>query len=235
MPERTDPNRPLRLSSVDTFLMEDSFWQDKMGKPVINQDFLCALLRYGSFESLHFHCSDPGHMARFRDRLEQLAGSEGCRRVRLSLQADLLEHLRNEPADIMHQGDFTYHMPHLMELRNQLALPTGISGVTHSLDGAWMQTRFIQLLLARPKPFDTIICTSHCARQLLDGAFQEVREGLASAFGTRLPDPPRMVQIPLGLPDRAFQTTEKGRCRAELGFPAKPFHHAESGAFFSPA
>ena len=223
MAEKFDPAGPLRLGSVDTFLMEDSFWQDKMGKPVVNQDFLCALLRYGSFESFHVYCSDTYHMGQFRNRLERLAGSDGCARVKLSLQADLLGRLREAPPDVMHQGDFTYHMPHLMELRNRLDLPTGMSGITHSLDGAFMQTRFIQLLLARPRPYDSIVCTSDCAKRLLEGAFQAVRERFSSAFGAHLPEPPRLEQIPLGLSDGAFQNMDRVRSRTALGIPADHF------------
>lgn len=223
MTARFDPGKPLRLGSIDSFLMEDAFWQDKMGKPVANRDFLRALLRYGSFECFRFHCPDERHMARLREDLEQLAGADVLRRVKLSLQADLLRSLGEDPEEILHQGDFTFHMPHLMELRNRLALPICVSGVTHSLDGAWMQTRFIQLLLAGPKPFDSIICTSDCAKRLLEEAFQSVRDGFALSFRASLPAPPRLARIPLGLSEEAFQTSDRGRCRLELGIPAGHF------------
>jgi glycosyltransferase involved in cell wall biosynthesis len=117
----------------------------------------------------------------------------------------------------MHQGDFTYHMPYLIELRNRLGLPLPLSGVTHSLDGASMQTRFLQILLANPKPYDCIVCSSDCAMDLLKRAFSIVREAFAGSFGGSLPPPPEMVRIPLGVSDRAFQLKERLQCRDELG------------------
>lgn len=223
----------MKLGSLDTFLLEDPFWQDKMGKPVANQEFLHALLQYGTLECCHIFCPDTNSTTRFQAQIENLLSTELRNRVRISLQANLVGHLGNMLVDFIHQGDFTYHMPYLIELRNQLGLPLPISGVTHSLDGAWMQTRFIQMLLANPKHYDCIVCSSNCARELLTRAFSIIREGFAESFGGSLPAPPEMVQIPLGISDLAFQVGDRRQCRDELGIPA---HHCVmlSLARFSP-
>ena len=173
----------MRFGSLDTFLMEDRFWQDKMGKPVANQEFLHALLRYGTLESYHFFCPDTNSKRRFQAQFEKQLPTDLRNRVKVSLQANFLDHLENVHLDFIHQGDFTYHMPYLMELRNHLGLPLPISGVTHSLDGAWMQTRFIQLLLSNPKHCDCIVCSSNCAKQLLTQAFSNIRETFVESFG----------------------------------------------------
>jgi len=34
----------LKWGSLDSFLVQDKFWQDKMGKPIANKDFMLALL-----------------------------------------------------------------------------------------------------------------------------------------------------------------------------------------------
>jgi glycosyltransferase involved in cell wall biosynthesis len=213
----------MKLGSLDTFLLEDSFWQDKMGKPVVNQEFLYALLQYGTLECCHIFCQDTNTTIRFQKQIENLLSTELRSRVRISLQANLADHLGNMLVDFIHQGDFTYHMPYLIELRNRLGLPLPISGVTHSLDGAWMQTRFIQILLANPKHYDCIVCSSNCAKELLTRAFSTVREGFAESFGGSLPAPPEMVQIPLGISDRAFQVRDRRQCRDELAIPAHHF------------
>lgn len=210
----------MKLGSLDTFLLEDSFWQDKMGKPVVNQEFLHALLQYGTLENFQIFCPDANSSGRFRAQLENLLPPELRNRVKVFLQAGLIDHLGNMLVDVMHQGDFTYHMPYLIEMRNRLGLPLPISGVTHSLDGAWMQTRFIQILLANPKSYDCIVCTSNCAKDLLTLAFEDIREAFARSFGGRLPQPPEMVQIPLGLSDRSFQVRDRRQCRDELKIPA---------------
>ncbi|HYA41147.1 MAG TPA: glycosyltransferase family 4 protein [Syntrophobacteraceae bacterium] len=223
----------MKLGSLDTFLLENGFWQDKMGKPVVNQEFLYALLQYGTLESYHIFCPDTNSRARFQMQIQKLLPPELRNRLKISLSASFFNHLENTLVDFMHQGDFTYHMPYLIELRNRVGLPLPVSGVTHSLDGALMQTRFIQLLLAGPRSCDCIVCSSNCARDLLTRAFSTIREGFAESFGGSLPAPPEMVQIPLGISDRAFQTGDSRQCRNELGIPA---HHCImlSLARFSP-
>ena len=223
----------MKLGSLDTFLIEDSFWQDKMGKPVANQEFLYALLQYGTLECYHIFCQDTNSRARFQAQIKNLLPIESQNRVRASLQANFVDHLENQLVDFMHQGDFTYHMPYLIELRNRLGLPLPISGVTHSLDGASMQTRFIQILLANPKHYDCIVCSSNCAMDMLTRAFSIIGEAFVESFGGSLPAPPEMVQIPLGISDRAFEVKNRRQCRDELGIPA---HHCImlSLARFSP-
>jgi glycosyltransferase involved in cell wall biosynthesis len=223
----------MKLGSLDTFLIEDSFWQDKMGKPVANQEFLYALLQYGTLECCHFFCQDTNSRARFQAQIENLLPTELQNRVRVSLQANFVDHLENQLVDFMHQGDFTHHMPYLIELRNRLGLPLPISGVTHSLDGASMQTRFIQILLANPKHYDCIVCSSNCAMDMLTRAFSIIGEAFVESFGGSLPAPPEMIQIPLGISDRAFEVKDRRQCRDELGIPA---HHCImlSLARFSP-
>jgi len=77
------------------------------------------------------------------------------------------------------------------------------------------------------------VCSSKCAADLLTQAFSTIREAFAESFAGSLPAPPEMVQIPLGVSDRAFQVRDRLQCRDELGIPA---HHCImlSLARFSP-
>lgn len=211
----------MHWGSFDPFLVEDSFWQDKMGKPVVSKEFLQALLTYGTFECYDFFCPDRHYLQRFKATLEEIVPAPNQGRVRTSLQARFREDIRKDPLQVMHQGDFTYHMPFLMELRNSLSAipPFPITGVTHSLDRVWMHTRFLQLLLARPQPFDAIVCTSGCARQLLTAAFDHIRRGFAETYGAQLPHPPQLVHIPLAIGEEFFTLTDKAKCRKSLEIP----------------
>ena len=190
----------MKLGSLDTFLIEDSFWQDKMGKPVANQEFLYALLQYGTLECYHIFCQDTNSRARFQAQIKNLLPIESQNRVRASLQANFVDHLENQLVDFMHQGDFTYHMPYLIELRNRLGLPLPISGVTHSLDGASMQTRFIQILLANPKHYDCIVCSSNCAMDMLTRAFRSSGKPSLSLSGVVSPRRRRWSKSRLAYP-----------------------------------
>ncbi|MBE9547365.1 MAG: hypothetical protein IMF10_07720 [Proteobacteria bacterium] len=95
----------MRWGSFDTFLVDDSFWQDKMGKPLVNKEFLGALLSYGTFENYHFFCTDSHHLSQFRNVLDGLISEENRKRVTLSLQAQFAEEISNRPIDVIHQGE----------------------------------------------------------------------------------------------------------------------------------
>ena len=146
----------------------------------------------------HLLSQDTNSRVHFQAQIENLLPTELRNRVRISLQANFVDHVGNMLMDFIHQGDFTYHMPYLIELRNHLGLPLPISGVTHSLDGAWMQTRFIQILLANPKHYDCIVCSSNCAREMLTRSFSIIREGFVESFGGSLPAPPGDGPNPTG-------------------------------------
>jgi hypothetical protein len=57
----------MQWASLDSFLVQDGFWQDKMGKPIANRDFLLALLADGSYEQYRFYYLDDDDLAQGRD------------------------------------------------------------------------------------------------------------------------------------------------------------------------
>ena len=173
----------MRFGSVDTFF-DFGDWGFRMGRPVANQGFLGALLRHGTWDAYHFFCPDTAQVAMFSSRVAQLVPEpELLKRVFVSPQAHLPSHLRAHDFDAFHQGDFTYFTPWLAALRNRAGQrPFPITGVTHSLDGALMQLRFLQLVLAGLAPWDAIVCTSHAAATLVRAKLDEV--------SAELPPPP---------------------------------------------
>ena len=223
VPEHRFHGAFMRFASLDTFILEEEFWQDKMGRPVANEEFFRALLRYGDFEDYRFYCDDAPHLNRVRAALERRFSREEAARVGLSLKGFFLEEVKRRSPGIMHHGDFTYYVPPLMEIRNRLDTPFAVTGITHSLDGAWMQSRLIQILLAGPQPFDAVVCTGRCAREYLQKGFEDIRKNFREAFGGELPEPPLTALIPLGVSDRAFEIRDKGACRREAGIPPERF------------
>lgn len=215
----------MRWGSFDPFLLGDAFWQDKMGMPVANKEFLRALLQYGTFESYTFFCEDNTQLLEFQKTLPQLVPAECSRRVKLSMQALFNEETRKTPVDIMHNGDFTYFMPYLIELRNKMTglPPFPVSGVTHSLDTVSLYGKCIQFLMARPQPFDTIVCSSRCAVEMLESTFGHILEAFETSFCAKLPEPPSFAVIPLGIPEEAFAPKDRFQCRKELGIPVDHF------------
>lgn len=208
----------MHWGSFDPFTIDSAFWQDRMGMPVANKEFLIALLTHGSAESYTFFCPDSAHVVRFRENLQKLAPAACRSRIQVVPQAMALQHLARSPADVMHNGDFTFYMPSLIEMRNRRKdiRPFGITGVTHSLDTASLHEKFLSLLLAGPGPCDAVICTSQCAVEMVRKTFSHFRESLRETCGAKLPEPPQLVKIPLGLPREAYRQEDKAACRARL-------------------
>jgi glycosyltransferase involved in cell wall biosynthesis len=209
----------LKWGSLDSFLVQDKFWQDKMGKPIANKDFMLALLTHGTLDSYRFYYLDEEDLVRGRADLAESLPADKLARVEFATQSELARDAEAGEIDILHQGDFTYHAPYLMEYRAgaNLTHPFGISGATHSLDGVKIQSRLIDMLLAGPKPYDSIVCTSACAKRMVGAAFAEIAENFKARFDATLPAPPELVQIPLGIADDFAAAPERGRCRAALG------------------
>jgi glycosyltransferase involved in cell wall biosynthesis len=213
-------NLILKWGSLDSFLVQDKFWQDKMGKPIANKDFMLALLTHGALDSYRFYYLDEEDLAAGRASLEDCLPADRLARIAYATQSQLAEDAEAGEIDILHQGDFTFHAPYLMEYRAGAtgAQPFAISGLTHSLDGVKIQARLIDMLLAGPRPCDAIVCTSDCARRMLRAAFSGIAENFKARFGAALPEPPQLVHIPLGIADDFEQMPERGQCRAALGF-----------------
>lgn len=211
----------MHWASFDSFLIDDVFWHDKMGMPVANRQFLEAFFRYGRFSSCRFFCKDTVHtemMSRFLDGLALETGMRG--RARAIPKALAWDHLRREPADVMHHGDFTFYMPYVMEWRNRTPAiaPFAVTGVTHSLDTLSIYSKCLNLLLAQPKPYDAIICSSACAEKMLSQTFDYIRGRFVEVFHAELPKPPRLIHIPLGIPDRPGPLTAREEARRRLGW-----------------
>lgn len=193
----------MKWGSLDSFLVHDKFWQDKMGKPIANRDFMLALLTHGTFDSYRFYYLDEEDLAHGRADLEESLPVDKLARLGFATQSELARDAEAGEIDILHQGDFTYHAPYLMEYRAgaKVPRPFAISGTTHSLDGVKIQSRLIDMLLAHPRPYDSIVCTSDCAARMLAAAFADIAENFKQRFGAALPAPPELVRIPLGISD----------------------------------
>ncbi len=215
----------MRFGSVDTFF-EPTEWRFRMGRPIANEGFLRALLTYGGWDAYHFFCPDTAHVRGFGERVVELLRDEKLvARVFASPQAHLTSALEQHDFTVFHQGDFTYFLPWLAPLRTARARrPFPITGVTHSLDGAAMQLRFLQLALAGLLPFDAVVCTSAAAARLVEAKLAEVAALVEETTGARLSTPARTALIPLGIDDELFVDPDPG-ARAAARAEARRYLH----------
>lgn len=212
----------MRFGSVDMF-MEFGEWGFRMGRPIANEGFLRALLTYGAYDIYQFFCPDVYHIEKFQGRMDELIPEPSLRsRVKTSLQIALVETIREEDFQVFHLGDFTYFMPSLAGIRNRQARrPFPITGVTHSLDGVFMNLRYLELLLAGLAPFDRIICTSHCAQKTVGKGLAWVREQIRRQWGVTFQSKsaPRLAQIPLGIEETFFDDFDKNAAKEFFNIP----------------
>jgi glycosyltransferase involved in cell wall biosynthesis len=210
----------LRFGSIDLFL-EAGDWKSRVGRPLANVGFLKALLTHGRYDSYYFFCPDLHHLKRFRERLPELIPDPKLQgRVQTTLQVALAEIVREQEFEVFHQGDFTYYMPQIIGLRNRLArVPFPITGVTHSIDPIFMNSRYLELILAGPAPYDGIVCSSPGAHAAVEKGLGWVGKQLRERTGVAFPTHLRLELIPLGIEESLFQEENRKEARAFFRFP----------------
>jgi len=201
--------------------MEFSDWDFRIGRPIANETFLKALLTYGSYDSYEFFCPDVFHLDKFTEKVRNLIKEPHLlERIQPSLQIALSESINEKKYDVFHLGDFTYFMPYLINIRNRYARnPFPITGVTHSLDGVFMNLRYLELILSGLAPYDGIICTSNAAEKCVGKGLERVSELLEINSKKDFKADARLKQIPLGIDDNLFDEMDRYSARSFFNIP----------------
>ncbi|MBW1980188.1 MAG: glycosyltransferase family 4 protein [Deltaproteobacteria bacterium] len=212
----------MRFASVSMF-MDFGEWGFRMGRPVANEGFLRALLTHGSYDTYEFFCPDIYHMERFSQNVDQMIEDPALRaRVKVTLQLALAESVAGTHYDVFHLGDFTSLMPYLLGVRNRYSEPPfPVTGVTHSLDGVFMNLRYLELLLQGMAPFDAIICTSRSAQDAVSKGFSWIKEEMERRWNVSFTADPQLIHIPLGIDDDFFEHTDKNAAKNFFRIPAE--------------
>lgn len=95
-----------------------------------------------------------------------------------------------------------------------------LCGITHTLSSHWAMDAIRQMVSAPLMPWDALICTSHAARAVVQGIWEEEQAYLTWRLGTSAPPPlPALPVIPLGVHTRDFQSdaAQKQAARESLG------------------
>ncbi len=212
----------MRFGTVDLFI-DMSEWSFRMGRPVVNEEFLKALLLYGSYDEYHFFCPDINSMEIFKNRLQDIIPDPKCLpRVNVSLQIALSETLKEKEFHIFHMGDFTRYMPSMIWMRNKFSVkPFPITGTTHSLDDISMNVDYLRLMFSGIKKFDRIICTSKTAQNTIKKRFQYLKIRLSSISKSNFLDDliPYTSLIPLGIGEDFFEEVDRNYAKDFLNIP----------------
>jgi glycosyltransferase involved in cell wall biosynthesis len=205
------------FGTVDTFI-EGPARNQRLGRLVANARFVEALIRHGHFDAYHLFCPSVSHMrALERALIEEMPEVVKARRIMLSTQLLLHEHLRRHQYSAFHVGGWGLYLPRLAYLRATIgARPFPLTGVTHSLHTPDLFLKARELVQAPFTEGDAVVCTSEAGRLVMTKHCAEARRRLVDEGQPVGPSPPRLATIPLGVDDRCFALPERAASRASL-------------------
>ena len=209
------------FGTLDAFVESGS--QDLMlGKKVANFEFLKALIEYGSFQEFHFFLPTDSTRLNLQNALSKLGKeNEISKRFKLYSLLDLKDKLMANNYEVFHQGDFMTYFPALCCIRNKYAKNKfPITGVTHSLSYREnFLSHFNVLSSPAVAPYDSIICTSSSARQVLEKIFNQINVNSQQQFNIPISYRGKFDYIPLGVDLESFNRTDREECRKRLNLP----------------
>ena len=207
---------PTRLR-VGTFVHARSQWLEGQGQPVFGA-YVAAL----TFErALSRHTSaeiDAVFLDPAPDR-SPVPGEQG-QRVHYHSLDDFLRDQLSRRVDAWF--DVAGDVVRPFYLRAQLAEHEYPITVTHHTMSYQQQALswFLPLLLAHARPYDSVICTSSAAREVIRERLGQVSEGLQEDTGARLGYTGRYDVIPFGVDTEVFRPRDKADARRQVGLPA---------------
>lgn len=121
-----------------------------------------------------------------------------------------------------HDSAFDTYLP--FALRDRAARPFPVTLLHHTLSyKELLHDAFLRLLLARPRPYDSIVCTSGAARGAMEKLLENVADRLREDVGAEVAYQGRLDTIPLGVDTERFQPGEVSEARGRLDLPAEDF------------
>ncbi len=209
------------LDSFDAFSNE----KEVFGAHIAISDFHAALLRHGPpahYSFFQYHNPLTGDA----DRWEQL-GSIAGHRADCRLDFFDIAHLKagRIPFDFSNWHDVDGYFSELATLRANLSPRLyPISSTFHILSYPHLlQSWILRLLLVKSYACDSVICTSHAARQALQNLLDHVASRLRSSHGLEAAFEGRMDVIPYALDTDRFRPRNKQAVREQLDLPLDAF------------
>jgi len=128
--------------------------------------------------------------------------------------------LSKQPLMALHnvRGPFLHELASIRALFSPSVLPLTCLVHGFSYQSA-LWDFFIRLTMTPLLPCDSIICTSHVAKQAFNNTLTQVHHKLSFVTGNVLPEIPRVDVIPLGVNTELFRPREKADARQMLGLP----------------
>ena len=183
------------------------------GAQVAEIEFLRALLKHGTFESLLIVVrGDRKQLGIVR---ELLGGPTRADRCRFALLREMPQLISNDTPDVLHVSHIV--TPHFAYLRQRFSLrPFPITSIVHSI--AHLDTKIVidRNMLFPASDLDVAVCPSRHLHGAFRSIAREVCDQRSSLSRKRWPLP-RTAVIPFGLDTNQFSPRSKRKLRAANG------------------
>lgn len=191
------------------------------GAHVATGGFVRSFIRYADFDQYHLFV--PAAILQSEaDLREKILGKlSGDSRIQLKTFEEFIDNDSIPPIDYraIHHSEGLKFLSHL-SLRNQRNdCQAPITAVTHSIGYQSLLSELALLLMAGPRPWDSIVCTSECGRKALHNLIQHVVENLHRETGAAIQYDGRLDVIPLGTDTERYQPRDRLRLRRLLELP----------------
>ena len=190
-----------------------------------NEDFLRAIVRYSSFDELHFYLIEH-HINDFNDRWHVYLEKYGAgKTIKVLPVYQLPKSFQDYQYSVFHCGDpYLSDVASLREFHSDTMFP--ITGRAHSLSDDPRLSRVRDLILSPVKSCDSILCSSSAQKTVMKRLLAAASASFSDAMGVALPYRGQVDLIPLGCEplsdERGERTIEETLAlRSSLGIRAE--------------
>ena len=182
-----------------------------LGINIANDRFIQSLIRYSTFDELHFFFVDRHFEYRFREAYSD-AISEFSGVLRFFAREDLPEQLSQNDYTVFHFSDQLVHAHDFSYIRNRYG-KVPITAFIHSLSYCSSLSSYGRFHLGGFSSCDAILCSSTPGKEVIEYQLQETarKQGLECSSVQR-------IVVPLGMEDIAI-SVPKSKVRAKLKIP----------------
>lgn len=216
---------PLRvMSGLDTVY----------GYDIAANDFLTALMKWGSFKTINMFYEPNQYQLYAMLRKYRLASKKNPNIEFKSIsEYDIIYDKVQTDIDVMHNIGMEF-MPQIFyrECCSEKFFP-----FTYTIHGAsypyYIDSFYLMKLLMPFKNYDSLICTSNAVRDAVENTMARIKESLERNRGINLDYKGRLDVIPLGVDVNEFKPADKREARIEFGIPKDAFVILWVGRFSS--
>ena len=203
---------------IDTFAQGVDASRGVYGATIASGNFLKYLFRYADYDEYHLFVPEAYMSVHSSLAVELLGPFHDDARIKLCRTEDFSRLVTQVNYHVFHKPGLD--LTEYLYMRNQFSpgrIP--LTAVTHTISYQMFLNCLTLLMLAGPRPWDSIICTSETARSVMTNLLSHIESRLQEQCGCNVRYRGRLDTIPLGVDTHIYQPREKSRVRQQLELP----------------